>query len=642
MVLRIAQRLTLVRAAGLCAVLAMPFSPALRAPLEAQPIDSTWIKANYRKVEARVPMRDGVKLLTSIYMPRDTAGKRFPILMSRTPYSVQPYGDAIRGSLGPSGNPRFARDGYVFVNQDVRGRYLSEGNFTSMTPHIPNKKPGQVDESTDTYDTIEWLLRNVTPNNGRVGIYGTSWPGFYATASCIDAHPALVACSPQAPMTDVWMGDDNFHNGAFLLAHNFTFFYRFGRPDGSAPGVERGGRLDIGPDAYAYYLKLGAVGTAAKSIMPRDSAPVWYEFAPHVTYDTYNQERDISRHVKNMKPAMLIVGGLFDTEDLQGPWRTWRAVEQLSPGNNARIVVGPWSHGGWSRGDANSLGVQRFGSASLGTFFRDSMEYPFFAHHLKGAPNPGLAEATIFETGTNVWKNYDVFPPAHAPRKALYFHANGRLAFTPPPANSANPFDSYVSDPMRPVPTMDRIEGQGMPRDYIVADQRYASRRPDVLTYVSDVLTDDVTIVGPVHPVLHVATSGTDADFMVKLIDVEPDTARNVPGDEPGFVRAGAQLLIRGEPFRARYRRSFEKPIAFVPNAPDSLAFDMPDVNHTFRRGHRIMVQVQSTWFPFIERNPQTFVPNIFEAKPSDYRAATMRVYRAGPRASRLEVRTLK
>lgn len=608
----------------------------------AQPIDSVWIKANYRKVETRVPMRDGVKLLTSIYVPRDTTGKRFPILMSRTPYSVQPYGDAIRGALGPSSNPRFARDGYVFVNQDVRGRYMSEGNFTSMTPHIANKRPGQVDESTDTYDTIEWLLKNVAPNSGRVGIYGTSWPGFYATASCIDAHPALVACSPQAPMTDVWMGDDNFHNGAFLLAHNFPFFYRFGRPDGSAPGVERGSRLDIGPDAYAYYLKLGAVGTAAKRLMTRDSSPVWYEFAPHVAYDRYNQERDISRHVKNMKPAMLIVGGLFDTEDLQGPWRTWRAVERLSPGNNARIIVGPWSHGGWSRGDANTLGVQRFGSASLGMFFRDSVEYPFFAHHLKGAPNPGLAEATIFETGTNVWKHYDVFPPASAPRKALYFHADGKLSFAPPRSNSANPFDSYVSDPMKPVPTMDRIEGQGMPRDYIAADQRYASRRPDVLTYVSDVLTDDVTIVGPVHPVLHVATSGTDADFMVKLIDVEPDAARNLPNDEPGFLRAGAQLLIRGEPFRARYRRSFEKPIAFTPNAPDSLAFDMPDVNHTFRRGHRIMVQVQSTWFPFIERNPQTFVPNIFEATPTDYRAATMRVYRAGARASRVEVRTLQ
>ncbi len=613
------------------------------APVAAQPIDSTWIKANYRKVEARIPMRDGVKLFTSIYIPRDTVGKQYPMLMTRTPYSAQPYGDGIRATLGPSSNPRFAREGFVFIVQDVRGRYLSEGNFTSMTPHLPNKKPGDVDESTDTFDTITWLLQNVTPNNGRIGIYGGSWPGFYATASCIDAHPALVACSPQAPMTDLWLGDDNFHNGAFLLAHNFTFFYRFGRPDGSPPGVERGARLNIGPDAYKYYLGLGPIGPAARKIMPRDSAPVWHEFIPHVTYDTYNQERDISRFVKNMKPAMLIVGGFFDTEDIQGPWRTWRAVERLSPQNTAKIIVGPWSHGGWGRGDANSLGIQRFGTASLGVYFRDSVEFPFFLHHLKNGPDPKLAEATIFETGTNVWRHYAQFPPAGAVPRSLYFHPGGKLSFSPPAALAgAAAYDSYLSDPMKPVPTTDRIEGQGMPRDYIVADQRYASRRPDVLTYVSDVLTEDITIMGPVAPRLHVATSGTDADFMVKLIDVLPEDAKNLADDEPGFVRAGAQLLIRGEPFRARYRRSWTKPIPFTANVPDSLGFEMPDVNHTFLKGHRIMVQVQSTWFPFIDRNPQTFVPNIFEAKPSDYRTATMRVYRVPGRASRIDVKTAR
>lgn len=619
-------------------LLALPSAPIA----SAQPVDVAWLQANYRKVEARIPMRDGVKLLTSIYIPRDTAGRRFPVLMTRTPYSAQPYGDTFRASLGPSSNPRYAREGFVFVVQDVRGRWMSEGNFTSMTPHNPAKKPGDVDETTDTYDTIEWLLRNVTPNNGRVAIYGTSWPGFYATASCIDAHPALVACSPQAPMTDIWLGDDNYHNGAFLLAHNFGFFYRFGRPDGSPPGLEVRPRMAMGPDAYQFYLHLGPIGPAGRKYMPKDSAPVWNEFIPHVTYDDYNQARDISRHVKNMKPAMLIVGGFYDTEDLQGPWRTWRAVEKLSPGNRATIVVGPWSHGGWSRGDANSLGVQRFGSASLGEFFRDSVEYPFFLHHLKGGADPKLPEALLFETGSNQWRRYDTFPPATARRRSLYLHPGGKLAFTPPPAASgARAFDSYVSDPMKPVPTMDRIEGQGMPRDYIVADQRYASRRPDVLTYVSDVLTEDVTIAGPVAPKLHVATTGTDADFMVKLIDVQPDTVSNWPGDSSGFTRAGAQLLIRGEPFRARYRRSWEKPIPFVPGRPDSLAFEMPDVNHTFRKGHRIMIQVQSTWFPFIERNPQTFVPNIFEAKPSDYRAATMHIYRSAARASRVEVWTL-
>lgn len=611
--------------------------------LEAQPIDAAWIGANYRKVEVRIPMRDGVKLFTSIYIPRDTVGKRFPILMTRTPYSAQPYGDAVRGSLGPSSNPRYAREGFVFVTQDVRGRWMSEGNFTSMTPHIANKKPGDVDESTDSYDTIDWLVKNITPNNGKVGIYGGSWPGFYTTASCIDAHPALVACSPQAPMTDIWLGDDNFHNGAFLLAHNFGFFYRFGRPDGSPPGMERGAQLNTGPDAYEYFLKLGPVGPGARAIMPRDSAPVWYEFIEHPTYDDYNKARDISRFVKNMKPSLLIVGGHFDTEDIQGPWRTWRAVERLSPQTDAHIIVGPWSHGGWGRGDANSLGVQRFGTASLGTYFRDSVEYPFFMHHLKNGPDPKLARATIFETGSNVWRNYEQFPPAVAQRRSLYLQPSGKLSFSPPPSSaSTQPFDSYLSDPMKPVPTMDRIEGQGMPRDYIVADQRYASRRPDVLTYVSDVLTQDVTIAGPVAPHLYVSTSGTDADFMVKLIDVMPDDMKNFPDDAQGFVRAGAQLLIRGEPFRARYRRSWSQPIPFKPNVADSLAFEMPDINHTFLKGHRIMVQIQSTWFPFIERNPQKFVPNIFEAKPSDYQAATMRVYRSPNRASRIEVQVIR
>ena len=618
------------------------FGAAAPAPLPAQPINAEWVAANYRKIEARIPMRDGAKLFTSIYVPRDTAGQKFPFLMTRTPYSAQPYGEGVRGTLGPSSNPRYAREGFIFVTQDVRGRWMSEGNFTSMTPHRPNKKAGEVDESTDSFDTIQWLLENVKPNNGRVAIYGTSWPGFYATASCIDAHPALVACSPQAPMTDLFLGDDNFHNGAFLLAHNFSFFYRFGRTDGSPPAMERGASLSTGPDAYQYFLKLGAIGPAARAIMPRDSAPVWYEFIEHPNYDQYNQERDISRFLSNMKPAMLVVGGLFDTEDIQGPWLTWRATRKLSPNADARIIVGPWSHGGWSRGDANTLGAQHFGTASLGSYFRDSVEYPFFEHYLKDGPNPGLAVATVFETGRNVWRHYEQFPPANAARKALYLQPGGRLSFdAPPEARGEAAYDSYLSDPMKPVPTMDRIEGQGMPRDYIVADQRYASQRPDVLTYVSDVLTEDVTIAGPVEPHLIVATSGTDADFMVKLIDVQPDDAKNLPEDERGFVRAGAQFLIRGEPFRARFRRSWENPVPFEPNVPDSLAFAMPDINHTFLKGHRIMVQVQSTWFPFIERNPQTFVPDIFEAKPSDYQRATMRIYRSAGMASRLEVRTL-
>jgi putative CocE/NonD family hydrolase len=609
----------------------------------AAPYDVAWVKANYRKVEMRIPMRDGVRLFTSIYVPRDTAGKRFPILMTRTPYSAQPYGDTLyRATLGPSGNPRWAREGYIFVVQDVRGRWYSEGEFTEMTPHKPVKKdPKQdVDESTDSYDTVDWLIKNVRPNNGAVGIFGGSWPGFYATASCIDAHPALKACSPQAPMTDVAAGDDNYHNGAFLLAHNFGFFTRFGRGPRLKPGPDAPFQFSMGTrDAYKFYLEMGPVGPGSRKYSPPDEAPLWNTIIGHPTYDDHWEARNIRKHLKGMRPGILVVGGFFDTEDLAGPWSTWRAIEQLTPQNDARIIVGPWSHGGWGRGDANVLGDQRFGAPS-GPFFRDSIEVPFFRHHLRGTPLPAyFAEAMVFETGTNRWRFYESFPTKEARKASLYLHPGGKLAFTPPPALSgAAEFDAYVSDPSKPVPTTGRIETNGMPRDYITGDQRYASRRSDVLTYQSDVLTEDVTIAGPLSPLLHVATSGTDADFFVKVIDVMPDDAPNWEGDASGFTVGGAQFLLRGEPFRGRYRRSFRTPVPFVPDQPDSLAFTMPDINHTFRRGHRIMIQIQSSWFPFIDRNPQTFVPNIFEALPGDFRAATMRVYRSAARPTRVEV----
>jgi putative CocE/NonD family hydrolase len=638
---------TLRRTLGAVATLALVALPLrAQAPPLSAPYDVAWLRATYRKVEARIPMRDGVRLFTSIYVPRDTAGRRFPILMTRTPYSAQPYGDtAYRAVLGPSGNPQWAREGYIFVIQDVRGRWYSEGTFTEMTPHKPVKRDRRrdVDESTDSYDTIDWLVKNIRPNNGRVGIFGGSWPGFYTTASCIDAHPALRACSPQAPMTDVAMGDDNYHNGAFLLAHNFGFFTRFGRGPRLQPGPDAPYTLQMGTrDAYKFYLEMGPVGPGSRRYSPPDEAPLWNEIISHPTYDDHWKARDIRPHLKGMRPGILVVGGFFDTEDLMGPWGTWRAIEALTPGNDARIIVGPWSHGGWGRGDANVLGNQRFGAPS-GPFFRDSIEVPFFRHYLRDAPlPPWFAKAMIFETGTNVWRRYETFPPRTAQRAALYLHPGGKLAFTPPPAATGDAeYDDYVSDPARPVPTTDRIEASGMPRDYITGDQRYASRRPDVLVYRSDVLDRDVTIAGPLAPLLHVATSGTDADFIVKVIDVMPDDAPNWPGDESGFLVGGAEFLIRGEPFRGRYRRSFSAPEAFVPNQPDSLRFEMPDINHTFRKGHRIMLQIQSSWFPFIDRNPQTFVPNIFEARPEDFRRATMRVYRSAGRPSRVEVYTL-
>ena len=601
----------------------------------AQPVDDLWLRAHYRKVEARVAMRDGVRLLTSIYVPRDTAGLKFPFLLTRTPFGAGPYGDAgYRRALGPSGNPRYARDGFIFVVQDVRGSWMSEGTLTMMTPHRTTKSATDVDESTDASDTIAWLLATVAPNNGRVAIYGISWPGFYTTASCIDAPAAVVACSPQAPVTDIWLGDDSYHNGAFMLAANFGGLSGLARARGTSPGAETFRAQDLGPDAYATYLRMGPIGPAARRRINPDSGWLFYAAAEHHTYDAYNRARDISRHVSGIRVPTLVVGGWFDAEDLQGPFRTWRALRTRAPQTDSRLVIGPWDHGGWSRGDANTVGPLQFGAPS-GPFYRDSIEYPFFVQHLKRGADAGIAKVTAFETGSNAWRRYDTFPPREAERRSLYLQPDGQLSFEAPTRRASGAYDAYTSDPAHPVPTTDRIESEGMPSDWVVADQRYASRRPDVLTYLTDVLAQDVVLAGPITPVLHVSTSGGDADFIVKLVDVQPDadSASTIVGAAPG-----AQILIRGEPFRGRFRRSFEQPIPFRAGVPDSIRFEMPDVNHRFKRGHRIMVQIQSSWFPLVDRNPQTWVPNIFEARPADFRSAEMRVYHTPSRATRLEV----
>jgi putative CocE/NonD family hydrolase len=621
---------------------------AVAAPVKAQPAAQAAaaeaVKAKYEKREVRITMRDGVRLFTSIYTPRDTT-RHYPILMTRTPYGVGPYGaDAYRASLGPNG--RHMEEGFVFVYQDARGRNFSEGTFTEMTPHKAVKKgPTDVDESTDSYDTIAWLVKNIARNNGRVGIVGGSYPGFYTTASCIDAHPALKACSPQAPMTDLAMGDDVFHNGAFLLPHNWTFYTGFGRGPRTEPGPDKRYPFSMGTqDAYKYYLELGPLGPAARKVYaPAGTAPHFDSVLAHPNYDAYWKARDLRPHIRRMAPAMLTVGGFYDTEDLAGPWMTYGAAERQSPSTDNRLVVGPWSHGGWGRGDGTSLGTLRW-TSKTGPFYRDSVEFPFFMHHLKGAPKPDLPEALVFRTGADRWDRYETWPPKNLEKKSLYLAAGGRLSWEPGtgnPAIGAAPnaeFTAYVSDPAKPVPLVDRVDPSGMPRDYITADQRFASRRPDVIVFQTEPLTEDVTMAGPVNPVLHVATTGTDADFVVKLIDVFPDDAANWPGDSSGFRVAGYQQLVRGEPFRGKFRRSFSNPVAFVPNQPDSIRFSMPDINHTFRKGHRIMVQVQSSWFPHIDRNPQTFVPNIFWAKPEDFRAATMRVYHSPGKLTRLEV----
>jgi putative CocE/NonD family hydrolase len=611
----------------------------LHAQASPSPANTQAVSASYEKLEVRIPMRDGVQLFTAVYVPRDTT-RVYPILMTRTPYGVAPYGpDAYRATLGPS--PEFQQEGFIFVYQDVRGRWMSEGTFTHMTPFRADKRTrADVDESSDAYDTIEWLLAHVPRNNGRVGITGISYPGFYTSESCIDAHPALVACSPQAPMTDVARGDDAFHNGAFLLAHFLGFHYRFGRGPRTEPGPDPRypppAALD---DAYRFYLDLVPLASIEDRYF-RGTAPLWTELTRHPNYDAYWKARDLGPHLQNLRPAMLVVGGWYDAEDLFGALATYRAIETQSPGATNTLVMGPWYHGQWNRDVGERLGHARFG-APTSVYFRDSVQFPFFMHFLKDGPPTNLPEALVFEGGTNVWRREAAWPPPAAAPAALYLHPGGHLSFqTAPPRAGSSEYDQYVSDPTKPVPFIDWI-APGMPREYMTADQRFAARRPDVLIYQTDPLTQDLTLAGPITPVLHVATSGTDADFVVKLIDVWPDSTPPDPGDT-SFVTSGYQELVRGEPFRGRFRRGFERPIAFVPNRPDSLRFTMPDIYYTFRRGHRVMVQIQSSWFPYIDRNPQTLVPNPFDAGVTDYRPATMRVYRSAERPTRLEVLVLR
>ncbi len=596
------------------------------------------LRDRYTKVEVRIPMRDGVRLFTTIYAPRDTT-TRVPFLIARTPYSVAPYGaDNWRAGLGPTDNPRYADAGFIFVYQDVRGRNFSEGEFTETTPHVgaPGRPKG-VNESTDTYDTIAWLLAHQAGNNGRAALYGISYPGFYVAASCIDAHPALRACIPQAPIVDIAMGDDIFHNGAFLLAHNFEFYLAFGRtPRAPASGPDpKYPQPDFGSDAYDFFLKQGSLREMADRWLPRETAPRWQVLVDHPAYDAYWRARNLAPHLKRTAAAMLVVGGWYDAEDLAGTLGSFEAIERNHASAQATLVMGPWSHGGWRRGDGDALGGVHW-SSKTAAFYTDSVEFPFIMHHLKDMAAPALPKALVFRTGADTWERLDAWPRTNTRRKSLFLQRDGGLSFGAPPAGRA--FTSYVSDPARPVPSSDHIEGAGMPADYMTGDQRFAAQRPDVAVFQTAVLTEDVTISGAVSPVLHVATNGTDADFIVKLVDVFPGidpVANGLPGDR---ASPGYQQLVRGEPFRARYRRSPEHPVPFIPLVPDSLRFTMPAINHTFRRGHRIMVQVQSSWFPHIDRNPQKFVTNLFAATSKDFQSATMRVFHDASRPSRLEV----
>ena len=577
------------------------------------------VKAHYTKKEVYIPMRDGVRLFTSVYIPKDT-NKTYPILMQRTPYSVGPYGaDKYKRRLGPS--RRFEEEGFIFVYQDVRGRFMSEGTYKNMRPYIPHKKPGQIDETTDTYDTIDWLIHNIPHNNGRVGVWGISYPGFYTSMSVIDAHPALKAASPQAPIANWFIGDDVHHNGAFALTLAFDFFSVFGVP--RPEPVNRWNRsiVKMPPDGYRFFLEMGALPNANTKYFHHKIA-FWDSIMAHGTYDAFWKARNILPHFKHITPAVLVVGGWFDAEDLYGTLNTYKAIEKQSPGSVNRLVMGPWSHGGWERSKGDHLGDIHFG-ANTSVFFQDSVLFPFFMYYLKNKPGYRPTEALCFDTGALRWHRFNRWPLDYQ-NTALYFAPGANLQFDPPQSSETS-FAEYVSDPTRPVPFTDKITNR-WGRTFMIEDQRFTFRRPDVLTFETPTLTDSLTLAGPIGVRLFASVSGTDADFVVKLIDVWPDTAKDFRPNPCGVRMGGFQELIRGDIMRAKFRNDYSHPQPLVPDKVTPINMTMQDIFHTFLPGHRIMVQVQSSWFPLFDRNPQRF-EDIYHAKDEDFHKANIRIY---------------
>jgi uncharacterized protein len=600
-------------------------------------------REHYTKYEYRIPMRDSVRLFTSVLVPKDTSTS-YPFLITRSPFGVGPYGPDEHPDLNLQ-TRALLKAGYIVVRQDVRGRRLSEGSFTHVTPHrLEKPNLTDVDESSDTWDTIEWLLGHVPNHNGRVGLWGISYSGFFTVAGIIDTHPAIRAASPQAPVADLFLDDDWYHGGAFMLAHAFQSVSAYQPQSEPTPPPKVSVPFDYGTeDGYEFFLRAGSLANLTRMLGAAD--PTWDELLAHPTYDAFWRSRAIWQHLKSIRCAVLTVGGWFDAEDLMGPLRVYHAIEADNQGIANSLVMGPWVHGGWAAFNGRRLGSVDF-ATDTATFYLDQILVPFFEFHLKDKGDLTLPKAYMFETGTNVWRQYPAWPPPGTRPQTLYFRDSGRLSFEPPGESDAS--DSYVSDPAKPVPFI-AYPALGMPEEYMVSDQRFAATRPDVLVYVTEPLEEDLTLAGPVSPNLFVATTGTDADWVVKLIDVYPPDRRTPAqgGAEndtdvgpPTVTLAGYQQLVRGEPFRGKFRRSFESPEPFVPGTIEAVGFTMPDVNHVFRRGHRVMVQVQSTWFPLVDRNPQTFV-DIPTANQADYRVATQRVVRSRTQPSGVEVNVL-
>ena len=576
----------------------------------------------YTRTEAMIPVRDGVRLYTQVYAPTQTP-ERLPILLLRTPYGIGQFApERLAAAM-----PELAADGYIFVLQDIRGRFKSEGEFVMLRQPRDPKDNKAIDESTDTYDTIEWLLKNVPNHNGRVGIAGTSYGAWLTVMGMLDPHPALRAAVPQASPADMWIGDDFHHNGAFRLSYGFEYAYRME----SSKEISDVSSVIDRYDTYEWYLDLGALSNVnAKYVHGR--LPTWNDFVNHPDYDAFWKRQAFAPWLTRVTVPTLNVAGWWDQEDFYGPLKIYELLERHDSANMNFLAVGPWNHGGWSR-DGRKLGRLDFGSPTA-EHYRRNVLAPFFAYHLKGKGSLELPEALTFRTGVNEWVRHDEWPPKrNVAQRKLYFRDKGKLSFHPPPATTKGAFDSYISDPASPVPYRPRpIELNTGWATWLVEDQRFVHHRPDVLAWVSDPLEEDIVVSGKIVANLFASTTGTDSDWIVKLIDVYPE---KYPADPK---MGGYQLMIAGDVFRGRYRNNFEKPEPIVPGSILRFEIPFPANDHTFRKGHRIMVQVQSTWFPVIDRNPQRFVPNIFLAKEADFQRATQRVFRSGKHASHIAV----
>ena len=606
-----------------------------RKPVAPEPGSLADIKQKYDKKEVYITMRDGIRLFTSIYTPKNTSVKH-PILLNRTPYNIE-GGGPENYNYRLQAYSRYTLDNYIMVFQDVRGKYMSEGTFEDIRPVNPDRKSNKdIDESTDTYDTVDWLIKNVENNNGNVGIYGISYPGFYSTMGIINAHPAVKAVSPQAPVTAWFVGDDFHHNGAFFMLDCFDFFYSFGPPR-SAP-TRRGNPGFRWPttDNYEFFINVGAIKNIAAKYLG-DSIKFWNDAFAHPDYDKFWKDRDPRQFLKNVKPAVMTVGGWFDAEDLYGAIHTYEAIEKQNPQTvNNTFVMGPWSHGQWARGEANNLGNIFWGFDANKDFI--DLEKRFFDYYLKGEGEGDFPEARIFVTGENQWRSFPTWPPKNVTSKNLYLEQEEAISFSRPVSKTS--FDEYVSDPMKPVPYTDGVYTRRTTQ-YMDDDQRFASKRPDVMVYQTDVLTEDITLTGPLTADLFVSTTGTDADYIVKLIDVLPQDTRTPTNKDINVPLGGYQMLVRGEVFRGKYRNSFEKPEPFIPGKVTEVKYELPDVAHTFKKGHRIMIQIQNSWFPLVDRNPQKFV-NIYKCDDSDFIKATHRIYHTSQYPSHLEVNVLQ